>query len=147
MRREQPGALLARRTRTIRMCSFDARSKGQPRPLPLREAWEAGTSCWTRAVESIPAAPANGPLAPLEHPYGGTLIQSGKAGRAINPALLEAFLSSLKLIPLFVAEREQPRLWISSTSGTSNYKILLTQVARVARKKLLDEFHEAEHSP
>ncbi len=37
MRRERPGALLARRTRTIRMCSFDARSKGQPWPLPLRE--------------------------------------------------------------------------------------------------------------
>ena len=28
---------LARRTRTIKMCSFDARSKGQPRPLPLSE--------------------------------------------------------------------------------------------------------------
>jgi hypothetical protein len=34
MRRERPGALLARRTRTFRKCSFDARSKGQPRPLP-----------------------------------------------------------------------------------------------------------------
>ena len=33
-RRECPGALLARRTRTIGMCSFDARSKGQPWPLP-----------------------------------------------------------------------------------------------------------------
>ena len=32
---EWPGALLARRTRTIRMCSFDARSKGQPWLLPL----------------------------------------------------------------------------------------------------------------
>ena len=29
----RPGALLARGTRTIRMCTFDARSKGQPRPL------------------------------------------------------------------------------------------------------------------
>ena len=37
MGREWPGALLARRTRTIRMCSFDARSKGQPWPLPYRE--------------------------------------------------------------------------------------------------------------
>ena len=35
---ERPGALLARRTRTIKLCSFDARSKGQPRPLPLRES-------------------------------------------------------------------------------------------------------------
>ena len=26
--------LLARRTRTVKLCSFDARSKGQPRPLP-----------------------------------------------------------------------------------------------------------------
>jgi hypothetical protein len=37
MKRERPGALLARRTRTMKRCSFDARSKGQPRPLPLRE--------------------------------------------------------------------------------------------------------------
>jgi len=29
-----PGALLARRTRTVKLCSFDARSKGQPWPLP-----------------------------------------------------------------------------------------------------------------
>ena len=29
-RREWPGALLARRTRTVKLCSFDARSKGQP---------------------------------------------------------------------------------------------------------------------
>ena len=35
--RERPGALFARRTRTIGMCSFDARSKRQPWPLPLRE--------------------------------------------------------------------------------------------------------------
>jgi hypothetical protein len=31
---KRPGALLARRTRTIRMWSSDARSRGQPRPLP-----------------------------------------------------------------------------------------------------------------
>ena len=30
---ERPGALLARRTRTMKLCSFDARSKGQPWPL------------------------------------------------------------------------------------------------------------------
>jgi outer membrane lipoprotein carrier protein len=35
MGRERPGALLAHRTRTIGMCSFDARSKGQPWPLPF----------------------------------------------------------------------------------------------------------------
>ena len=37
------GALLARRTRTVKLCSFDARSKGQPWPLPLRKwktRWE-----------------------------------------------------------------------------------------------------------
>ena len=38
--RERPGALLARRTRTIGMCSFDARSKGQPWPLPLERQKE-----------------------------------------------------------------------------------------------------------
>ena len=36
MGRERPGALRARRTRTIRMCSFDARSERQPWPLPSR---------------------------------------------------------------------------------------------------------------
>jgi hypothetical protein len=34
---ERPGALFARRTRTMELCSFDARSKGRPWPLPLRE--------------------------------------------------------------------------------------------------------------
>ena len=34
MRRERPGALLARRTRTMKLCSSDARSRGQPWPLP-----------------------------------------------------------------------------------------------------------------
>jgi len=32
---------------------------------------------WTRAVESIPATPANGPLAQPDHQYGGTLLKSG----------------------------------------------------------------------
>jgi len=40
--RKQPGALLARRTRTMKRCSFDARSKGQPRPLPLVDVWGQG---------------------------------------------------------------------------------------------------------
>jgi hypothetical protein len=31
---KRPGALLARRTRTVKLCSFDARSKGQSWPLP-----------------------------------------------------------------------------------------------------------------
>ena len=35
--RERPGAFLARRTRTMKRCSFDARSERQPRPLPLRD--------------------------------------------------------------------------------------------------------------
>ena len=34
MRRERPGALLARRTRGLGRPSFDARSRGQPWPLP-----------------------------------------------------------------------------------------------------------------
>ena len=36
-KREQPGALLARRAPTIKRWSLDARSKGQPWPLPLRK--------------------------------------------------------------------------------------------------------------
>ena len=34
---ERPGALLARRAPTMKQWSLDARSKGQPRPLPLSE--------------------------------------------------------------------------------------------------------------
>ena len=37
-----PGALLARRTRTMKQCSSDARSQGQPRPLPFVEGWDNG---------------------------------------------------------------------------------------------------------
>ena len=36
MEKERPAALLARRTRTIKLCSFDARSKGQPWPILSR---------------------------------------------------------------------------------------------------------------
>ena len=50
---------------------------------------------WTRAVESIPVAPTYGPLAKPDHPYGGTLIKSGKGGEPpIRPCWL-TFLSSL----------------------------------------------------
>ena len=37
---ERPGALLARRTRTVKLCSFDARSTGQPGPLPLKKGYK-----------------------------------------------------------------------------------------------------------
>ena len=37
-----PGALHARRTRTMKLCSSDARSKGQPWPLLLREVRRIG---------------------------------------------------------------------------------------------------------
>src|SRR6266850_2425870 len=39
MRKERPGALLARRTRTMKLCSSDARSRGQPWPLPSILGW------------------------------------------------------------------------------------------------------------
>ncbi len=42
MGREWPGALLARRTRTVEQCSFDARSNGQPWPLSSREVKRIG---------------------------------------------------------------------------------------------------------
>jgi hypothetical protein len=50
-RKMRPGALLARRTRTIKLCSSDARSKGQPRPLLLRKVREIEGPHSTRAVE------------------------------------------------------------------------------------------------
>ena len=56
--RERPGALLARRTRTVKLCSFDARSKGQPWPLPYREVKRIGR-------------PSLGLLARLGVPVGG----------------------------------------------------------------------------
>ena len=42
-RRERPGALLARRTRTMKLCSSDARSRGQPWPLSQRKVERTGT--------------------------------------------------------------------------------------------------------
>jgi hypothetical protein len=39
-RRRRPGCPPARGTRTLRRCSFEARSKGQPWPLLLGEVWE-----------------------------------------------------------------------------------------------------------
>jgi hypothetical protein len=36
------GAFLARRTRTMKLCSSDARNGGQPRPLPLIDVWSRG---------------------------------------------------------------------------------------------------------
>ncbi len=42
MGEERPGALLARRTRTMKRCSSDARSRGQPRPLPLKRCIAIG---------------------------------------------------------------------------------------------------------
>ena len=48
--RERPGALLARRTRTVKLCWFDARNKGQPWPLPLERYREFEGSLSTRAV-------------------------------------------------------------------------------------------------
>jgi len=51
--RKRPGALLARRTRTIRMCSFDARSKGQPWPLPLKDVYEGGGSSLATRTDQL----------------------------------------------------------------------------------------------
>jgi len=40
--RERPGALLARRTRTMKLCSSYTRRKGQPRPLRYRKIRRIG---------------------------------------------------------------------------------------------------------
>ncbi|MEP6889421.1 MAG: hypothetical protein ABI955_01845, partial [Nitrospirota bacterium] len=50
-RGERPGALLARRTRTMKLCSFDARSKGQPRTLPYREVVRIGEALLDSLLE------------------------------------------------------------------------------------------------
>ena len=63
MRREWPGALLARRTRTVKLCSFDARSKGQPWPLPLGQVRKFGR-------------PSYGLMARLGVPVGGRVRKS-----------------------------------------------------------------------
>ena len=63
MGREQPGALLARRTRTVKLCSFDARSKGQPWLLPLGQVEKFGR-------------PSHGLMARLGVPMGGRVRKS-----------------------------------------------------------------------
>jgi hypothetical protein len=67
MGRERPGALLARRTRTVKRCSFDARSKGQPWPLPHSE------------VEGI-GRPSLGLMARLDVPVGGRVRMTRAVG-------------------------------------------------------------------
>jgi hypothetical protein len=72
---EWPGALLARRTRTIRMCSFDARSQGQPRPLPLADGWSSRGE-WRLMIFCARATRGRGRLSPglmarLGVPVGG----------------------------------------------------------------------------
>ena len=58
MEKEQPSALLARRTRTMKLCSSDARSRGQ---LGCSvEKWQKRESTrWTRTVEGNPVHPLN----------------------------------------------------------------------------------------
>ncbi len=71
---ERPGALLARRTRTIGMCSFDARSKGQPWPLlyvvnGVKRGLGLSSSC-ARATRGR-GLPSLGLMARLGVPVGG----------------------------------------------------------------------------
>ena len=58
MRREWPGALLARRTRTMKLCSSDARSRGQPWPLPWRELTRIRRSSLNARSEKQSSRPA-----------------------------------------------------------------------------------------
>jgi len=67
--KERPDALLARRTRTMKLCSSDARSKGQPWPLLKREVERIGrASLDGRSWTSMGAIPKEkGKLAWREH--------------------------------------------------------------------------------
>ena len=40
----------------MKLCSFDARSKGQPRTLPYREGVGIGGACWTAFLNSLLAS-------------------------------------------------------------------------------------------
>ena len=95
MRRERPGALLARRAPTRKQWSLDARSKGQPRPLPLRE------------VEKESEEPSPGRMARLGVPVGGRVRKLRAVGIIPSHPLLShsslrpcwtAFLSTLRMI-------------------------------------------------
>ena len=47
MKRGRPGALLARRTRTMKLCSFDARTRGSTRlPLRMKQGIEIDARQW-----------------------------------------------------------------------------------------------------
>ena len=81
---ERPGALLARRTRTMKRCSFDARSKGQPRPLPLK----GGIGNWKTLVGraqwkiSQPPSLERDEQAWREHVYRSMRAVKGSLGRS-----------------------------------------------------------------
>src|SRR6266545_2501956 len=74
MREERPGALLARRTRTMKLCSSDARSKGQPWPLLKREVERIGRAPFDgRSGTNTGAIPREGKQASLEGACEGRL--------------------------------------------------------------------------
>jgi len=76
MRRERPGALLARRTRTMNLCSFDARSEGQSDDSPGRE----GVMVQRRKQEALARAKGTSRRA-----IGWTGEKAARSGRSISP--------------------------------------------------------------
>jgi len=80
---ERPGALLARRTRTVKLCSFDARSKGQPWPLPLGQVGKF-------------VRPSHGLMARLGVPVGGRVRKSRAIEDQSAPHPLERERASLE---------------------------------------------------
>ena len=90
MGRERPGALLFRRTRTVKLCSFDARSKGQTGSSLLRKQRASlephPSSCRTFCPELLQGEQIRGVFPDL-------LFFNGRSVVSDNPFQLGASIS------------------------------------------------------
>ena len=71
---ERPGALLARRAPTMMRWSLDARSEGQPRPLPLVDG---GPEEGMEAVDLLCSRNARPEKALVERAHGDLCVSGG----------------------------------------------------------------------
>jgi len=82
---ERPGAFFARRTRMMRQCWSDARSKGHSGPTPLMRGREKELECdgSARAIEDQPAHPLKRDTSELR----GIIYSRARSTAAVGAAL------------------------------------------------------------
>ena len=115
--REWPGALLARRTRTMKLCTSHARSRGQPWPLPSR--------CVREAKREHPSL-ASGRV--KREREGGLAIPCARATRGLRrPSLDARTLGKRQAVPPILRGRREKR----TGNGGFNKALLPAQAGRL----------------